>query len=425
MNQNASAMRSRHGLRLIVRNALLLVASLTLVAAGAEIWFRLQRPFQESSVETYFDPTAGSLLKPGSEMRWTNHLDFWAVSEVNSLGFLDREPISVERAEASCHVSFIGDSIVEARHVPIADKFHVRLEELARNEGLDVTTSAFGRSGTGQIAQLPYYEFVRRLRPKLLTLVFVGNDFRDNSRLLSALHRGWDPERLPHVTASRLADGTIDLHPPSADRANRVLPQLPQPTPETWKRLTQVSNFADWLERKRNLLAGEPVDRLQESADPQLVAWAEMLSQRPRYAGFLEGWQPTTQAKLTAMFRRRELPPYFERQLAFTEFALDRFQERARRDGFSLALLSTLPNRDDSFHRTRMNAMAEARGIPVIDHHDYVLRSGAEFEDTFWAHDRHWNPDGHLWAAEAMLEYLKANRQVCAGAEPVLERGEP
>ena len=54
----------------------------------------------------------------------------------------------MERAAASCHITMIGDSYVEALQVPIADKFHVRLEDLAARElrHLDVTTSAFGVS---------------------------------------------------------------------------------------------------------------------------------------------------------------------------------------------------------------------------------------------------------------------------------------
>ena len=47
----------------------------------------------------------------------------------------------------------------------------------------DITTSAFGMSDTGQIAQLPYYdEFARHLHPKLVVLVFVENDLYENAR---------------------------------------------------------------------------------------------------------------------------------------------------------------------------------------------------------------------------------------------------
>ena len=70
-----------------------------------------------------------------------------------------------------------------------------------------------------------------------------------------------------------------------------------------------------------------------------------------------------------------------------------------------------------------MQAMAEARGIAVIDHYDYILRKGAAPEEMHWPHDGHWTPAGHQWAAEAVLEWLKENRGVCAGGhEPA--RGE-
>ncbi len=84
----------------------------------------------------------------------------------------------------------IGDSFVEAREVPIDDKFHVRLEELAADElpHLNITTSAFGIEATGQVHQLPFYdEYARLLCPKLLVLVFVRNDFRENLSVPEAL----------------------------------------------------------------------------------------------------------------------------------------------------------------------------------------------------------------------------------------------
>ena len=54
-----------------------------------------------------------------------------------------------------------------------------------------------------------------------------------------------------------------------------------------------------------------------------------------------------------------------------------------------------------------MNEMAAERRIPVIDQGDFIYRQGADLRDARWAHDPHWNPTGHQWAAEALLEYLK------------------
>ena len=100
------------------------------------------------------------------------------------------------------------------------------------------------------------------------------------------------------------------------------------------------------------------------------------------------------------------MPPVYEDALDFTAFGLDQFRERADRDGAALVILST---------RTfdRLTALAEPRGIPVIDQYDYILRQGAEPRDAAWANNWHWNVAGHRWAAEALLEYLKENQEIC------------
>ena len=211
--------RIRRALRLVGWNALFLVAGLALIGVVGETYFRWRTPFVESVHPNAWSPTAGRVYTPNAEVRHTNGLDFWTESRTNSLGFVDREPIGLERAAASCHVAMIGDSYVEALQVPIADKFHVRLEELAARElrHLDVTTSAFGIFGTGQVNQLAYYdEFARYLRPALLVLVFVSNDFMNNAPILEGLNQGVDPDRLKQVSATRGADGTITLRPPLA-----------------------------------------------------------------------------------------------------------------------------------------------------------------------------------------------------------------
>ena len=193
------------------------------IALTREVYLRLKRPmipFSTSSYHLHFVPKVGLVLQPNAEVRSINHRDFWTISRTNSLGFLDREPISSERAAESCHITMIGDSFVEAKEVPIDDKFHIRLEELAARQlpHLDITTSAFARGRTGQINQLPYYdEFARHLSPNLVVLVFVQNDFRNNSPILTALWRAVHPDRQPYVTATRDENGTIKLRPPHPD----------------------------------------------------------------------------------------------------------------------------------------------------------------------------------------------------------------
>lgn len=102
--------------------------------------------------------------------------------------------------------------------------------------------------------------------------------------------------------------------------------------------------------------------------------------------------------------------------MEFTVFALDQFKTRAGRDRGSLVILSTHEMETHGFRMFDwMSAMAEAREIPIVDHYAYILRQGAEVADAHWAHDVHWNPTGHWWAAEALLSYLEQHPEICKG----------
>ena len=403
-------------LRLAGLNAALLVAGLALTATVLEVRLRLTVPFMATHTPSRFVSGVGLLRVPGAEIRYTNGLDFWTVSRTNRWGFLDREPAGPDRAAPGCHVAVLGDSFVEAKEVSIADKMHVRFEALAagRLPHLEVTASAFGFGGTGQINQLPYYdEYARRLRPRLVVLVFVENDFADNSALLDtfSLRKQVDPDHLPFLYAERRADGRIALRPPDPDWEAHIRPLSPAST--VMARVLGASWLAQWLAAKRNALF------------PAEVEAGEHLAALRRRAGGerLRGWQPAP-GGVDRTFAEEALPPAFEDALEFTAFALDRFKARAERDGAALVILASHRMRiagDRVFDRLRV--MAGTRGIPVIDQADYILRQGVRLEDAQWRHAPHWNVDGHRWAAEALLEWLRDNQEVCGG--PAIAPGQP
>lgn len=403
-------------LSLVGWNAIGITAGLLLIGVSGEISLRLTKPFTREAVPSRFVPKVGLVGEPNAEVRWTNGLDFWTTSRTNSLGFLDREPIGSERAAESCHITMIGDSFVEAREVAISDKFHVQLEEMAARQlpHLNVTTSAFGYRTTGQINQLPFYdEYARSLHPKLLVLVFVDNDFMDNSAVLDifSIRRRLDPKRLPFVYVERGVDGKIKLRPPSPDWAS----PLPQPySAEPW-----ISRVLEWTTEKSYL--ADRLDAKMESlftaeADPELIRWLESLNSRPGYEALLDGWSPTGRTQANDEFQKENLPPVFKEALEFTAYALDQFKERARRDGASLIILATYRmGQTGGRLLSYMNVMAKKREIPIIDQYDYIIDQGHAVEDGHWPHDAHWNPTGHQWAAEVLLEYLKQYPEICIG----------
>ena len=412
MKETVESSRFRHGLRLAGWNALLLVLGAALIAVAGEACLRLTMPFMTSRGLREFVPNVGHLRPPNTEIRYTNQLDFWNVSRTNSLGFLDREPPTSERAAATCHISMIGDSFVEAKEVPIHDKLHVRLEELAADElpHLNITTSAFGLGATGQVQQLPFYdEYARLLHPKLLVLVFVSNDFADNAPVLRALKLGgWSEEQLLEPTVRRRSDGKLELSLPQAP-----LPSSPRTRPSWAARAMEEAVDRSWLlhwlrEKKRAL---SPRDR-----NHKFIRDLEALRRQPDHAALLEGWRPTTHPSMRVIFNRRDLPPFFEDALQYTRFALEQFRQRADRDGAKLVILASYTLRSHGPHMfERLSEMAATLGIPVIDQGDYILRQGAKLGDARWRHDYHWNLAGHRWAAEALLEYLDEHPAICDG----------
>ena len=413
---------TRTALRVAAWNALFVIAGLLLIALVGEAYFRLANPFIESSIPVHFVDGVGVIREPNAELRYANWRDdFFVVSYTNSQGFLDREPVSPERAAAGCHIAFIGDSFVEAREVSIADKFHVRLEEIAGHElsHLSITTQAYGIGGTGQINQIPFYdEYARRLGPELVVLVFYFNDFTENSLALQSLTGGMDPDRMPYMFAHKDEHGDVKLRPPDAEFERFLLPRPPRPA-KRWERLVRVSHFAKWIDTKHSVKRFFGLFRRTDasvSRDAQIAVWGDMIADHPCCALALDGWRIDDYSFTHEPFLLEErLPPVFEEALEYTAFGIKQFKRRADRDGARLLIMAASEGMgmrgDPQFDR--LSAIAEARGIPVISQYEYAVGQGHDYMDGRWRYDYHWNATGHQWAAEAVLEWLKANQDVC------------
>ena len=363
--------------RIVFWNALGLGAALLVAFAVGEAYLRVAWPFARTVRPTEFVPGVGTLVKPHAEVRVTNTLDYWAVARANSLGFLDREPPSPERAAASCHVAIVGDSFVEAKHVQMSDKVQVRLERMAaeRLPDWDVTVAAYGRDHTGQVSQLPFWDkWIRHRPPKLVVLFFVWNDYSANGYAPSV----GDPTE---AHARRTQDGSLELVTPG-DSA--------------WMRYHSLP----LNERLRGIV---PV-----ALRPYVLRWVRW--RRPI-------WRKNLSPALPSLSRPNRPPPVpTKEEEATTAFALDQWKMRAESGPSRLVVLATHTMRKNSQTRSDLEVLKEMtaeRDIPVIDHMSHILDRGGNPRDASFPNDSHMTPQGHQWAAEALLEWMAANPSVC------------
>lgn len=422
-------------------NAALLLGGCLLAGAAAEVWLRSRSPFIGRHFPTRFVPGAGFLAEPNALVRWTNGREFWTETTTNSLGFADREPPDPARAPEGCRVVAIGDSFVEANEVPIADKFPVRLEEMARRElpALGVAASAFGRGDTGQVNQLAFYDrFARRLRPKAVVLVFYSNDFEDNTTEHRARRRGFDPERMPYLSVARDAGGRMELRPPHPEAADfrwarglGLPPSWARPLRGAWEAARGKSHLLDLLRERAATLLAARVARNREAratasngpngpTAPTGGSGEAGGGQSGGRSGGLADPAVFAAAAAGAILRGGGAAPPVSEAIEATAFALSAFADRAESDGAALVLLVT--------HRTTLDSgpevvealrrLAADSGIPVIDQYEFIRRRGGRPEDAHFRRDGHWNREGHRWAAESVLEYLAAHPEVCAETPP-------
>lgn len=402
---------------LLVSCVLLLV-----VFVVGEAYFRLTRPFGQISWPKRFDPRIGFIFEPNAEVRWTNHLDFWVIEKTNSLGFIDREP---GKPSARCHIAFVGDSFIEAAQVKMDDKVQVVIEALAARERpeLGLTAAGFGYSGTGQTNQLPFYDhFVRQQRPKLVVLVFVSNDFRNNSAVLESIANGWDPDHPPRLFFRKTEGGIVPI---SIDPKWRdyILPGQPATIiARTTDILRRYSAFFDWIWRKVELLY--PSIGVGRTALLMSVYKSryDVLRQREGYRDLLADWNYDGNLFLDDIFYEKEMPRVFEEAVELTEYALSEFKRRVEADGARLVILATseLSNKkkagDPEYGRRqfeRLRTIASRQGIPLIDQYEFIEKVGGEQSQARFEHDGHWTAQGHKWAAGAVWAYLKSHPEVC------------
>lgn len=391
-----------------------------LALAAAEAAARQVYPWVHDEIQwdSEFVDDVGFVFKANTIIKYTNKLDFWVQAPTNSMGFLDSEPAPLP---GGCHVTFIGDSFVEAAQVEIKEKFHRLLQNKSANRFPEwrLTTSAFGYSGTGQLNQLPFYDkFARKYKSKLLVLVFVSNDFANNSAILESLRNGWHPQHAPRVFATK-KDEDYEITRIDRDWTKYLIDHPGE---------TRVHYFHDALKRHSVLYSWgwltlsnkyQAMKRLEGATYPDTVLSRAHTLKRMKETGTqMTTWRDEYAANLDGDFRNLADNAMYLEATQLTEYAIREFQKRAREDNAELAILAAsqmrLINHNGSNRSFEvLKAIAEKLTIRLIDQYDFIVASGGNPIDAQFKHDGHWSKQGHKWASDAVLNFIKGSR-ICS-----------
>src|SRR5262249_17436534 len=133
-----------------------------------------------------WDPAIGIKLVPGLRGVSVKTGMFNVPVQVNSIGFRDREH-TINKQTGMCRVVLVGDSFVEALQVRFEESITAQLESQLRSHGKNCEVISFGVSGAGTAREyLALREYGLKYKPDLVLLLFVGNDFSDNSKTLKS-----------------------------------------------------------------------------------------------------------------------------------------------------------------------------------------------------------------------------------------------
>ena len=342
--------------------------TMLLLFAGSEYYMHATGKFPKTMMTwpVTFSPETGVVFKPHSIVRYTDGVEFWSEDTTNSLGFLDNEPV-IPKPDGTFRILLVGDSIVEALQVPVAKKTQTNLAAAFRKAYPDrkVDVFAVARSGFGQGSQLGIYNASRRINPDLVILMFVSNDFANNSILLELIRSGFGPDHRPWWFPTIDADKRCKLVPPSQD----------------WEKYL-LANPAERIPRLR----------ARSSADARLVDTL--------IPDFVD----------SVFYRNTPLPEIYQQAVELTKCSFSLWKEAAERDGFKLLIVAT----DDvtiagkSGQIDRIKALSSELQIPLFDLYPAWVSHG--IPDGKFKFDGHWNARGHQWSADAIFDYLVSNQ---------------
>ena len=364
-------------------------------------------------------PGKGVTYIPGAYYRHTK--EGFSQGYFNSHGFRDYER-TYEKPKDTFRILIFGDSYVEALQVSLEDSFPALLEKKlnAGSSTKKVEVIALGQSGFGTAdAYMRYVNFGVKYSPDLVILAFLtGNDFRDNSKVLSR-------EALAYYYVFD-DNGQLVLDSSKYEEYERGM-------------ISQVRGLFQSLKRKSYLLS--------------LVSERVYLLMRK----FEETRFEHKLAGMPQVNENREIDPFSDLNIYRTDVSVPwkdafeiskrlilKFKDTVEENGAKFVLV-TLSNAEQVHPRIgeKLNArypvvfdyerpdrmleeFAKQKGIIALklmpEFRAYHLQTGKDLHGFGSSGVGHWNEDGHRLAAEEILKFLQQQNLVPSGEKSSFSR---
>jgi hypothetical protein len=381
----------------------MLFSSLVILAIVLESGLTIMRINTKSYIR--FVPDKGTTFIPNAYYRHTK--EGFSEGYFNSHGFRDYER-TYEKAADTFRVLVFGDSFVEARQVALSNTFPAlleqRLNEISPARRFEVLN--LGQSGFGTAEEyMRYMNFGVQYSPDLVILAFfTGNDFLNNSKLLSA-----EKHEFYFVF----------------DRNHQLL--LDRSIIDNYQRnMTPLKQLFQSLKR-RSYLASLISERF-------FLLKQEIMTNRYRKhftESRQEGMERTLDADSRLHIYLSDPNEYWREAFELTKGIILKFRDSVKEQGarFVLVTLSNAeqvhPHIQQQLHKTfglsfdydkpdhMLEEFARQNAIPVLTlmpiFLEYHLKTGKYLHGFDEAAQGHWNETGHTLAAQKIFEFLQEN----------------
>jgi len=381
---------------------------------------------------TTVDINLGMIFLPWRDNIMSNGIEFNVKSKTNRYGFLDRD-YEMNKDPGTTRILFIGDSYIEASYLDHSDKIQCLLElKLNQNVKKKVQCIALAHSGMGTVNEFSYLEHLgRKFNPDIIILMFIKNDFANNSPLLHAIAEGWHPNKSPRFfwewdhRKNELNTLPITIH-----YQDHYIPIRTKPTFEEAPIVFLDSFFkksAFYLKVSTYYKAYIQNQKLLVKMDDIYTQRIKVLNTQSFYREKIQKWNYPQDLDKDDMFNVVDREFYsnkvalvFQEAVLFTEHAITNFKRVSEELKSKLIMLSG-PNlynckitknygREINPHGMyeKLKKITNKHDIPLINLTLEFLKRGP-LNEARWKYDSHWNKKGVNWATDALYHFLIQN----------------